>query len=141
MVGGTSFPPHDSESEPWSNEQKAKATPKPSTKGKSKPEAALPERSRLATRSLEVSLDNADRVIEGAPHIRVFCECVGEGRAPAAARILVLRTEPTHRKVRDEWGTRQPVVSRRGAPPRGVVRVVDEIAGDDGEGELQLVRA
>src|SRR5260370_42694093 len=66
MVGGTSFPPHDSESEPWSNEQKAKATPKPSTKGKSKPEAALPERSRLATRSLEVSLDNADRVIEGA---------------------------------------------------------------------------
>src|SRR5260370_41125117 len=67
MVGGTSFPPHDSESEPWSNEQKAKATPKPSTKGKSKPEAALPERSRLATRSLEVSLDNADRVIEGAP--------------------------------------------------------------------------
>src|SRR5260370_10009761 len=106
MVGGTSFPPHDSESEPWSNEQKAKATPKPSTKGKSKPEAALPERSRLATRSLEVSLDNADRVIEGAPHIRVFCECVGEGRAPAAARILVLRTKPTHRKVRDECGTR-----------------------------------
>src|SRR5713101_5315338 len=72
MVGGTSFPPHDSESEPWSNEQKAKATPKPSTKGKSKPEAALPERSRLATRSLEVSLDNADRVIEGAPLIAHF---------------------------------------------------------------------
>src|SRR5260370_18390298 len=77
MVGGTSFPPHDSESEPWSNEQKAKATPKPSTKGKSKPEAALPERSRLATRSLEVSLDNADRVIEGAPLIRVFLRMSG----------------------------------------------------------------
>jgi hypothetical protein len=69
MVGGTSFPPRDSKSEPWSNEQKAKATPKtkPSTKGKSKPEAMLLERSSLATRSLEVSLDNADKVIEGAP--------------------------------------------------------------------------
>ena len=51
-----------------------KATPKPSTKGKSKPEAILLERSSLAPRSLEVSLDNADTVIEGAPLIRVLCE-------------------------------------------------------------------
>jgi hypothetical protein len=74
MVGGTSFPPRDSKSEPWSNEQKAKATPKtkPSTKGKSKPEAMLLERSSLATRSLEVSLDNADKVIDGAPGSRPF---------------------------------------------------------------------
>ncbi len=65
MVGGTNFPPYDSKNEPWSNEQKTKATPKPSTKGKSKPEAILLERSSLATRSLEVSLDNADTVIDG----------------------------------------------------------------------------
>jgi hypothetical protein len=50
--------------------KKAKATPKPSTKGKSKPEAALLERSRLATRAVEVSLDNADTVIEGGPRLR-----------------------------------------------------------------------
>jgi len=66
MVGGTNFPPYDSKNEPWSNEQKTKATPKPSTKGKSKPEAILLERSSLATRSLEVSLDNADTVIDGS---------------------------------------------------------------------------
>jgi hypothetical protein len=69
MVGGTKYPPRDSKSEPWSNEQKttATATPKPSTKGKSKPEATWLARSRLATRWLKVSLDNADTVIEGAP--------------------------------------------------------------------------
>jgi hypothetical protein len=69
MVGGTSFPPQDSKSEPWSNEQKTKATPKPkpSTKGKSKPEARTLAGSGIATGSLEVSLDNADTVIEGAP--------------------------------------------------------------------------
>ena len=70
MVGGISFPPRDSKSEPWSNEQKTKATPEPSTKGKSKSEAILLECSSLATRSLEVSLDNADTVIEGAPGSR-----------------------------------------------------------------------
>jgi len=75
MVGGTRFPPHDSKSEPWSNEQKATPKTKPPTKGKSKPEAALLERSRLAIRSLEVSLDNADTVIEGAPHIAHFAMC------------------------------------------------------------------
>src|SRR5260370_28032680 len=98
MVGGTSFPPHDSESETWSNEQKAKATPKPSTKGKSKPEAALPERSRLATRSLEVSLDNADRVIEGAPHIPVLCQCVGaciNTRCPCLQLLMTLFPQMT----------------------------------------------
>jgi hypothetical protein len=63
MVGGTKLPPHDSESGPWSHEQKAKATPratpKPSTKGKVK-----------TFRLVEVSLDNADTVIEGGPHLR-----------------------------------------------------------------------
>jgi hypothetical protein len=51
------------------NEQKTKATPKPkpSTKGKSKPEAGRLHGSRIVTGSLEVSLDNADTVIEGAP--------------------------------------------------------------------------
>jgi hypothetical protein len=67
MVGGTSFPPHDSKSEPWSNEQKTKATPKPSTKGKAKPEARTLAGRGIATGALEVSLDNADTVIEGAP--------------------------------------------------------------------------
>src|ERR1700690_3410112 len=67
MVGGTKLPPQDSESGPWSHEQRAKATPratpkpKPSTKGK-----------RKNLRSVEVSLDNADTVIEGAPGFAVF---------------------------------------------------------------------
>src|ERR1700687_5192592 len=69
MVGGTSFPPHDSQSEPWSNEQKTKATAKPSTKGKAKPEARTPAGRGIATGALEVSLDNADTVIEGWPVI------------------------------------------------------------------------
>src|SRR5712692_1311314 len=67
MVGGTSFPPRDSKSGPWSNEQKTKATPKPSTKGKAKPEARCLEGSGFTTRPLEVSLDNADTVIERGP--------------------------------------------------------------------------
>src|SRR6266849_2892837 len=70
MVGGTSFPPRDSKSGPWSNEQKTKATPKPSTKGKAKPEARCLEGSGFTTRPLEVSLDNADTVIEGGPPYR-----------------------------------------------------------------------
>src|ERR1700690_2323549 len=67
MVGGTKLPPQDSESGPWSHEQRAKATPratpkpKPSTKGK-----------RKNLRSVEVSLDNADTVIEGAPPFAPF---------------------------------------------------------------------
>jgi hypothetical protein len=62
MVGGTKLPPQDSESGPWSHEHKAKTTPKatpkpkPSTKGK-----------RKTLWSVEVSLDNADTVIEGGP--------------------------------------------------------------------------
>jgi hypothetical protein len=64
MVGGTKLPPQDSESGPWSHEQKAKATPratpkpKPSTKGK-----------RKTFRLVRVSLDNADTVIDGVAHI------------------------------------------------------------------------
>src|ERR1700690_1559 len=67
MVGGTKLPPQDSESGPWSHEQRAKATPratpkpKPSTKGK-----------RKNLRSVEVSLDNADTVIDGAPGLVLF---------------------------------------------------------------------
>src|SRR4029077_8365356 len=65
MVGGTSFPLQDSKSEPWSNEQKTKATPKPSPKGKAKPEARTLADRGIATGALEVSLDNADTVIDG----------------------------------------------------------------------------
>jgi len=75
MVVEPVFPPRDSKSEPWSNEQKttatskptATATPKPSTQGKSKPEGARLNDSSIARASPEVSLDNADTVIEGAP--------------------------------------------------------------------------
>src|SRR6266568_4252153 len=77
MVGGTSFPPHDSKSEPWSNEQKTKATPKPSTKGKAKPEARTLAGRGIATGALEVSLDDADTVIEGGPHLS---SAVSKGR-------------------------------------------------------------
>jgi len=70
MVGGTSFPLHDSKSEPWSNEQKTKATPNPSPKGKAKPEARTLAGRGIATGTLEVYLDNADTVIEGAPSLR-----------------------------------------------------------------------
>src|ERR1035438_6997223 len=67
MVGGTKLPPQDSESGPWLNEHKAKARatpratpkPKPSSKGK-----------RKTFRLVHVSLDNADTVIEGGPHLR-----------------------------------------------------------------------
>jgi hypothetical protein len=54
--------------------KKTKATPKakPSTKGKSKPEAGRLHGSRIVTGSLEVSLDNADTVIEGAPRLALF---------------------------------------------------------------------
>jgi hypothetical protein len=73
MVGGTSFPPHDSKSEPWLHEPTTKArstataTPKSKeapTKGKSKPEGARPDDGSIARASLEVSLDNADTVID-----------------------------------------------------------------------------
>src|ERR1700730_4409393 len=64
MVGGTKLPPQDSESGPWSHEHKAKTTPKatpkpkPSTKGK-----------RKTLWSVEVSLDNADTVIDGGTDV------------------------------------------------------------------------
>jgi hypothetical protein len=73
MVGGTSFPLQDSKSEPWSNEQKTKATPKPSTTGKAKPEARTLAGRGIATGALEVSLDNADTVIEGACDLSTRC--------------------------------------------------------------------
>jgi hypothetical protein len=43
-----------------------------STKGKSKPERTWLEDSSIARASLEVSLDNADTVIDGAPGSRPF---------------------------------------------------------------------
>jgi hypothetical protein len=46
------------------------ATPKPSTKGKSKPKVGRLEGSCIATGSLELSLDNADTAIDGAPGSR-----------------------------------------------------------------------
>src|ERR1700687_1357040 len=86
MVGGTSFPPHDSQSEPWSNEQKTKATAKPSTKGKAKPEARTPAGRGIATGALEVSLDNADTVIDGWPVLSR-----SEGRGCSASAVSFLR--------------------------------------------------
>jgi len=50
--------------------KKAKATAKPSTKGKAKPEARTLAGRGIATGAFEVSLDNADTVIEGAPSLR-----------------------------------------------------------------------
>src|SRR6266704_3343197 len=88
MVGGTSFPPQDSKSEPWSNEQKTKATPKP------KPEARTLAGSGIATGSLEVSLDNADTVIKGAPSLRGFLRKGGIPQSPPSRDFL----EPHDRK-------------------------------------------
>jgi hypothetical protein len=90
MVGGTSFPLQDSKSEPWSNEQKTKATPKPSTTGKAKPEARTLAGRGIATGALEVSLDNADTVIEG-----------GSTHSPirSAPRCRVRSTEPFSMKL------------------------------------------
>jgi hypothetical protein len=59
MVGGTNVPPQDSESGPWSHEQtRATAT------AKSK---SFHEEKSQNPSGLEVSLDNADTVIEGGP--------------------------------------------------------------------------
>jgi hypothetical protein len=100
MVGGTSFPPHDSKSEPWSNEQKTKATPKPSTKGKAKSEARTLAGRGIATGALEVSLDNADTVTEGAPCLRALCATVGFHNClihgTLIARCAVKQPQPRH---------------------------------------------
>jgi hypothetical protein len=49
-------------------QQNQQQQPKPSTKGKSKPEGARLNDSSIARASPEVSLDNADTVIEGASY-------------------------------------------------------------------------
>jgi hypothetical protein len=46
----------------------------------------------------------------GAPHIRVLCECVGQGRTAIVQIGIRMSAKPTHRKVRDEWGTRPPAL-------------------------------
>src|SRR5271167_3934491 len=96
MVGGTKVPPRDSQSEPWSHEPTTKArstataTPKAPTKGKSKPEGARPKDGSIARASLEVSLDNADTVIEGAPLLAAFCK----GRVNRGASTRPLAKKP-----------------------------------------------
>src|ERR1017187_233545 len=59
MVGGTKFPPQDSESGPWSHEQKAKSNIKSNTNTKTFHERKSQNLSRV-----DVSLDNADTVID-----------------------------------------------------------------------------
>src|SRR6266699_562958 len=63
MAGGTSVPPQDSRCEPWSGQRKDFWLEKEKTCGRTK-------RSRRSDG--EVSLDNADAVIEGAPSFAVF---------------------------------------------------------------------
>src|SRR6266699_3700011 len=64
MAGGTSVPPQDSRCEPWSGQKKDFWLEKEKTCGRTK-------RSRRSDG--EVSLDNADAVIEGAPHVGFTC--------------------------------------------------------------------
>jgi len=59
MVGGTKRPPQDSESGPWSHEQS-------NTKSNSNTKTFHEEESQNLSR-VQVSLDNADTVIEGGP--------------------------------------------------------------------------
>src|SRR3981081_4496012 len=61
MVGGTKRPPQDSESGPWSHEQS-------NTKSNSNTKTFHEEESQNLSR-VHVSLDNADTVIEGGPHL------------------------------------------------------------------------
>src|SRR5882762_1106595 len=63
MAGGTSVPPQDSRCEPWSGQRKDFWLEKEKTCGRTK-------RSRRSDE--EVSLDNADAVIEGCPILPVF---------------------------------------------------------------------
>src|SRR3974377_1163406 len=60
MVGGTKLPPQDSQSEPGCYERKTRATAR--TKAKT-----LYEGKRQKPSQVNVSLDNADTVIEGGP--------------------------------------------------------------------------
>src|SRR5712691_5037268 len=61
MAGGTSVPPQDSRCEPWSGQRKDFWLEKEKTCGRTK-------RSRRSDG--EVSLDNADAVIEGCPNYK-----------------------------------------------------------------------
>src|SRR3974390_200622 len=63
MVGGTKLSPQDSKSEPGCYERKTRATAR--TKAKT-----LHEGKRQKPSQVYVSLDNADTVIDGGPHIR-----------------------------------------------------------------------
>ena len=59
MVGGTKFPPRDSESGPWSHEQS-------NTKNKNQSNTkTFHERKNQNLSPAHVSLDNADTVIDG----------------------------------------------------------------------------
>ena len=60
MVGGTKFPPQDSESGPWSHEQ---SNGKSNTKNKSNTKT-FHERKNQNLSPVHVSLDNADTVID-----------------------------------------------------------------------------
>jgi len=63
--------------------KKAKATAKPSTKGKAKPEARTLAGRGIATGAFEVSLDNADTVIEGAPSEALRGTFLGANKKPS----------------------------------------------------------
>jgi hypothetical protein len=83
MVGGTKFPPQDSESGPWSHEQ---SNGKSNTKNKSNTKT-FHERKNQNLSPVEVSLENADTVIEGAPLLAVF-EKPDRSKQSASLRFL-----------------------------------------------------
>ncbi len=66
MVGGTKRPPQDSESGPWPHEQ---SNGKSNIKNKSNTKT-FHERKSQNLSPVEVSLDNADTVIEGGPLLK-----------------------------------------------------------------------
>src|SRR6266699_3477781 len=88
MAGGTSVPPQDSRCEPWSGQRKDFWLEKEKTCGRTK-------RSRRSDG--EVSLDNADAVIEGAPHVGFTCG----GFALSVPRVLYANRYVLHPRSRD----------------------------------------
>jgi hypothetical protein len=68
MAGGTKAPPQDSESGPWSMSTQQKQH---QVQDQSK---TFHERKRKILPAVEVSLDNADTVIEGGPSFAVLAK-------------------------------------------------------------------
>ncbi len=112
MVGGTKLPPQDSESGPWSHEQsKSKSNSNPKT---------FPEEESQNPSRVDVSLDNADTVIEGGPHQR---GSISErrpnrsGGAPPLALREVASTDTQPSQFPEQTGARRDeAVPKMGRP-------------------------